>query len=352
MGYYKVIFLGMAVAGPEEEIRLISGLRKKFGLSPEKAESLLQRVPVVVRKGIAKEEMERYVKAFEEIGGRVRVEEVLIEPPEVSRAPEPEKRPGMEASITCPQCGFEQPDTDECVKCGIVISKYRQFQETARYYEGRAREISAEEKGSPWESGDGFVSGFLQTTREVLFSPTRFFGRAAAGEGYWLPLIYAVIAGIIGGGVSLLWQQLLFSDLIPSRLQTVIPYHLYLSFITIGMPFMMAFSILVGSGVTHLCLMIVGGNEKGFRATFRTICFSYSAMLFHIVPFIVNIIGSIYMIPLLIIGLWEGHGISTGRAVFAVFLPVIVGIGMGIATILLVASMFWSSMKFFGGVGV
>src|SRR4030067_2465010 len=75
MGLYKVIFLGLKAAGPEEETRLIQWLRKRFDLVPEKAESLLQRVPIVVKKGIPKEEMEKYVKVFEEIGGRVRVEE-------------------------------------------------------------------------------------------------------------------------------------------------------------------------------------------------------------------------------------------------------------------------------------
>lgn len=353
MGLYKVIFLGMAVAGPEEEVRLIKGLQKKFNLTPEKAESLLQRVPIVVRKGISKEEMERYVKAFEEIGGRVRVEEEPItEPPEISQPSEPTKKPYMGPMITCPQCGFEQPETDECIKCGVILSKYREYQEMARSYEGRVREISSGDKYSPWESGDGFVSAFLKTTRDVLFSPTQFYKKVAPGEGYWSPLIYGIIAGIIGAGVSLLWQRLLFFQLIPPRFQAFIPYSLHVSFIVIGMPFMMAFSILVGSGVIHLCLMIVGGNKKGFQATFRTISYSFSTVLFDIVPFIGNIIGRIYMMILFIIGLREGHGISTGRAAFAVFLPVIVAIGFGIIAILLFTSIFLGSMRFFGGVGV
>ncbi len=75
MGAYKVVFSGLLVIGPEEEARLLAGLQKKFNLTPEKAESLLQRVPIVVKKGISKEEAERYAKAFGEIGGRVRVEE-------------------------------------------------------------------------------------------------------------------------------------------------------------------------------------------------------------------------------------------------------------------------------------
>ena len=93
MGLYKVVFLGMAVAGPEEEARLIGGLQKKFNLSPERAERLLQKVPVVVKKGLSKEEMERYVKAFEEVGGKVKVEEEMTIEPEIGLAPKFDKEP-------------------------------------------------------------------------------------------------------------------------------------------------------------------------------------------------------------------------------------------------------------------
>jgi len=67
---HKVIFLGLSVIGPEEEGRLLKGLQKRFNLTPERAESLLQRVPVVVKKGLSKDDAERFAKAFEEIGER------------------------------------------------------------------------------------------------------------------------------------------------------------------------------------------------------------------------------------------------------------------------------------------
>ena len=181
MAFYKVIFLGLSVIGPEEEARLLGGLQKKFNLTPGRAESLLQRVPIVVKKGISKEEAEKYARAFEEIGGRVKVEEEIplnleitkeFEPklrpepkPEPQSAfahrPEPEGKPYRGAVVTCPQCGFEQPETDECIKCGIIISKYVQYQEMARSVEGQVREISRDEY-PPWESGEGFIKSVFQ----------------------------------------------------------------------------------------------------------------------------------------------------------------------------------------------
>ena len=344
MASYKVIFLGLSVIGLDDETRLLEGLQKKFNLTPEKAESLLQRVPIVVKKGLSKEDAERYVNVFEEIGGRVNVEEEeepiptldltrdyeaqsrpefrpgpKPEPkPAFTPRPEPEKRAPAKGMVICPQCGFEQPETDECIKCGVIMSKYVQFQEMARSYEGQVREISSKEY-TPWESGEGFIGAFFKTTQEVLFSPTKFFEKAAAGEGYWSPLIYGLITGIIGNGCAILWFWLFMAQIIP---MDRIPFQHSLSIVRliIPLPFQLAIGMFVGSAIIHLCLMLVGGNRQGYKTTFRAVCYSYSAQLFNIVPFIGSLIGFIYMIILFILGIREGHGIGTGKAVLAVLL--------------------------------
>jgi hypothetical protein len=367
-----VVFLGLSVIGPEEESRLLKGLQKRFNLTPEKAESLLQKVPVVVKKGLSKEDAERFAKAFDEIGGRVKVEEEeeipaleitqeyepkprpepkptpRFEPKPAPYSPQPGKKAYKGGMVTCPQCRFEQPETDECVKCGVIISKYVHFQEMARSVEGQVREISTEEY-TPWESGGGFIPAFLQTVQEVLFSPTKFFKKAAAGKGYWSPFIFAMISGIIGSGVVLLWQWLFLSGIIPSQLFSVATYSVILTFAIISIPFTIALSILIGSGVTHLCLMIVGGNRKGFEATFRAISYSYGAALFYIVPIIGSFAGGIYIFILAILGVREGHEIPTGKAVLAVLLPIIVVSVLGILLAILIPLLV-GSMGFFSGV--
>ena len=373
MASYKVIFLGLSVIGPEEETRLLGGLQKKFNLTPGKAESLLQRIPIVVKKGVSKEEAERYVKAFAEIGGRVKVEEERLPNMEITQEyepesrpepkpgprpepkptftyrPEPERKPYAGGMVTCPQCGFEQPESDECIKCGIIISKYVQFQEMARSVEGQVREISAEEY-TPWESGEGFFRAFYRTIRDSLFSPTKFFKKISFGEGYWAPLIYGLITGIIGNGFTIFWFWLFIAQLIPlDRLP--FQYSLSILQMIVPLPFQQAIAIFIGSAIIHLCLMIVRGNNNGYKTTFRAISYSYSGYLFGIIPFIGLLIGNIYVFILTIIGVREGHKISTGKAVLAVLLPAIVIFGL-IFIAILVVMMFIGSMGFFGGVKV
>jgi hypothetical protein len=356
---YKVIFLGLSVVGPEEETHLLGGLQKKFNLSPQRAEQLLQKVPVVVKKGVPKEEADKYVRVFQEIGGRVRVEEEPAkEVQEPIRPPEPETKPDLGKRITCPQCGYEQVETNECIKCGIIISKYKQYQEMAQAYEGKVhevrevREVQGEEGDVPWESGEGFVGRFIQTTKEVLFSPTKFFKKIDTGKGYWPPFLYGMIAGIIGFGGAILWQWFFFSQWFSNSKFSILPSAPFLvGIITIMLPFMVAFSILIASGVTHVCVMIVGGNKKGFQMTFRVVCYAFSGYLFGIIPFIGSSVGGIYTLILTIFGVKGGHGISTGRAVLAVLLPVIVGVGLGILAAILIPLLF-GALGFFGGMKV
>jgi hypothetical protein len=379
VGSFKVIFLGLSVAGPEEEIRLLKGLQKKFNLTPEKAERLLQKVPIVIKKGISKEEMERYVRAIEEVGGKVRVEEdpqvespVLTPPPppprfdqeKAGKGPDMEpmappawepppaepKKPYAGRTVTCPQCGFTQSETDDCVKCGVVISKFIKYQEMARSFEGQVHEISSEDKTSIWE-GQGFFRAFVRTTREVLFTPGRYFKRTASEEGTWPSLLYGIICGTVSAFGAFFWQWLLFTQLTSFGRSRALPYTLTIVAFTIAIPFLVLAGLVLGTLVTHLCLMIVGGNKKGLQTTMRVVSYSFAGHLFGVIPIIGNTIGGVYALILTILGVKEAHEISMGKAVLAVLLPLIAMIGLFVLAVIAL-KFFFGSVNFLSAVGV
>lgn len=352
MGQYKVIFYGLAVAGPEEEARLLKGIQKKFNLTPEKAERLLQRVPVVVKKGTSPEEMEKYMKAFQEIGGKVRLEEEepVSEFQEPPATPEPETKGFAGKTMTCPQCALEQPETSACVKCGLEFARYEPYKEMASS-QGQVQAIPLEGKEAPTESEVGFFGAFFRTTRDVLFSPVQFFRKSTAGEGYGFPLIYGLITGMIGMGGSMVWQYILFSEFLHMGIPKNLPYGLHIMTVTLAMPVIVLLLIFVWTVITHTCLILVGGNKMGFQQTFRARAFSYGAKLFGIIPIVGDIIGFVYTIVLFIIGIREGHGTSTARAVLAVFFPFIMS-AIFLIIALIFIRIFLGSLGMFGGVGI
>jgi hypothetical protein len=269
---YEILFMGPAVDTAEEKKAVIQGLQARFGLSHEGAIRLLQRVPIVVKRGLTEEEGNRYARAFHSIGAMVRVRE------------------------------YSHPQGREV---GLIPPHPKEGREYC-----------------PWEDMEnlGFFQAFFTTLRNVLFSPTTFFGRMPSRRGLSNPLIFALIMGVLGKVLGLTWQQVL--SLRFGKFPELSPNHFIA--IAIVLPLIVLAGLYIGSGIVHVCLTLVGGNRRGFEATFRVIAYSGAAEIFSLIPFIGSIVTFIYALPITIIGLRENHGTSTGKAVLAVFLPAIV----------------------------
>ncbi|RLA81715.1 MAG: hypothetical protein DRG36_01285, partial [Deltaproteobacteria bacterium] len=187
----------------------------------------------------------------------------------------------------------------------------------------KQRGVSPAGEEPAWEQiGEkGVLRGIFQTIKEVLFSPTRFFRQMPVEKGIQMPLLFGVIMGTFGGLMPLWWNFLLsarISGFVDRFSSTVmIGYSLLV-------PLFVAIWIFILGGVLHLCLILVGGNRKGFNATFRVVAYTQTTQLFKIIPIIGWLIASIYAFVLYLIGLGEVHGITTGRAALAVFIPLIV----------------------------
>ena len=289
---YEILFMGPAADTVEERERVIQGLQARFNLSRERAERVVQRAPIVVRRGLTAKERDRYVEALHSIGAMVQVR----------------KRP----------------------------DDIREEREPKAYRPGEEGEYC------PWEDmeGLGFFQAFLTTLKEVLFSPGQFYRRMPTSQGLTNPLIFALIVGVLGGVLGLAWQHVIgfrvgqFSG-IPTS---------YLVGITIALPVIILVTLFLGSFIVHLCLMVVGGNRRGFEATFRVIAYSWSTQIFALIPVLGGIITTIYALIIEIIGLRESHRIGTGRAALAIFLPLI-----ALAMLFVIGATFflWKLRQFF-----
>lgn len=100
------------------------------------------------------------------------------------------------ATTTCPACGFEQPPTEECVKCGLVVSKFR-----ARPAAESGAEPDYPEVRSPEEiAADLADQGY--TPRERVTS-------VEEDDGFFAPERRGLDRGILGGvvmmGIAVVW---------------------------------------------------------------------------------------------------------------------------------------------------
>jgi hypothetical protein len=197
--------------------------------------------------------------------------------------------------------------------------------------------------GLPWEHRQvrGFFNAFIETLAMVLTKPTQAFTVMKREGGVGEPLIYALIGGWVGGIVSFLFslgfQSIgLFMDR-HNGLAAMAGMGIGSAAIIILLPLFIVIGLFIGSAIVHLCLMIVGGANQPFETTFRVLAFSQgSTGPLQIVPICGGLIAGVWALVCNCIGLARAHETDIGRAVLAIFLPLIVCCGGG----LLIAFMF------------
>ncbi len=376
---YNITFLGPVQNDLEHVNKLAEGLKTRFRLSDEAITRMMRMAPVVIKKDATLAEAQQYKGAFEAIGARVQLEPLEVEPlgeagkqpqfveegpSSLDREPQIIAVKGKAAAsataatekesqmITCPQCGCVQDMTDECVRCGVIISKFLKYQgevkpagaegvtpgpNTATPAEGPQPPriigipIEAPTGSTPWEdmASLGFFTAFFRTMKQVLFSPTAFFRNMPVNKGMGSPLLYGVIISFFGTTIGLL-EQFALSGLMGSSSQVEgmggvnFFQTAFLLIYAFFLPIIIAVGLFIGSAIFHICLLIVGAGKRGFETTFRVLSYASSSQAFALVPFLGGFIIVIYNLVLWTIGFRESHHTTTGRAFIAVLLPVII----------------------------
>jgi hypothetical protein len=202
----------------------------------------------------------------------------------------------------------------------------------------------------PMEGGAG-LTAFGETWKRATFEPAAFFRgmprRAAMGPA----LLYYLIIVVLVAGASLFWDSLsLFAGQFED---TAMAAELGVDSVSPLVGFLLTPAILLAllylsAGVIHLLLTVLGAARHGFGTTVRVICYAYSPGLFGIVPILGGLVGSVWMLVLLIIGLREAHETEGWKAAVAVLLPFAIAMGfMILAFLFLVAA----SAAIMGGMG-
>jgi hypothetical protein len=218
---------------------------------------------------------------------------------------------------------------------------------------GTTPEAAVPRGGLPWEHRKerGFFNAFIETLVMVLTRPGEAFTVMKREGGLGEPLIYALIGGCLGGIVSLLFSLGLqsvgfFADR-HDPFAAMAGMGVGSAAFIVLVPLFVIIALFIGSAIIHLCLMIVGGANQSFETTFRVLAFSQgSTGPLQMIPVCGGMIAGVWALVCNCIGLARAHETDTGRAVLAVFLPLIVCCG----GVLVIALMFgglgaWSASQ-------
>jgi endogenous inhibitor of DNA gyrase (YacG/DUF329 family) len=255
---------------------------------------------------------------------------------------------------TCPNCQQQLPEISEgkfCPFCGAPIASSIEPPRYAAESNQPSSETSSPEESTPgfekqqnnvhWEDRQrlGFLAAFGQTWSDSTFRPTEFFHRLPKTGNIGSALLYAFIIGTTAGILSLFWDYLFWDSLTNiQELENMLNAKLsrdFLGFAALLVPFFTIIGIFFVTFIYHICLLITGSGRHGWEATFRGFCYSQSPLLFVLVPGCGAFVALVWIFVLIVIGWRELHQSTTGRVLFAAFLPFIFCCGVNML-------LFWS----------
>jgi hypothetical protein len=179
----------------------------------------------------------------------------------------------------------------------------------------------------PWPPAEDapVVGGLVDTWRDAVFRPVRFFRALPIDLSLGATLLYYLVIGILAAALQLFWATLLPApdgDALGDLIGTAAAASPLVDFLM--SPLLLMVSLYVAAGVTHVMVLVLMPGNAGFGGTLRSYGFAYSPALFNAIPYVGPIAAFLWMTALSVIGIREVHRSTTGRAVTAVLIPLLI----------------------------
>ena len=174
----------------------------------------------------------------------------------------------------------------------------------------------------PWEQAElAFPADMIRTWRQSVFSPAAFFRRMPTDAPLARPLLYYLIVSVVTAFFVLIWRSV-GSSVMPVGLLTgdepLLPLiEFFLE------PFLALIGLAIGTLVLHVLVLLLADRRRGLGATARVFCYSWGPGVFSLFPILGPPVGFIWSAVLLVIGIREAHGTTSGRAATIVLTPLV-----------------------------
>jgi hypothetical protein len=188
----------------------------------------------------------------------------------------------------------------------------------------------------PWENRRqiGLADAILETVKLFFLSPREAWNRTSERGEIGEALLFGVLVSWIGSAASTIYHAMLprpWVQFIPADVLRRFPglagagagrAACSILFAPVGA----VIGLFLAALVVHVCLLIVGGvasSASGFEGTFRVLAYSSVASLANVVPFVGGLIAFFWGFALVVLGFVRIHKTTTGRAVAALLIPLV-----------------------------
>lgn len=220
----------------------------------------------------------------------------------------------------CPHCGFDTGEgATTCPLCGSRTGSSAAAGGSAPRVGDHGR-VAGPAAG--WEDPRGtFPSNLIATWRASLFEPAAFFRGLPYGAPLARPVLYYLIVSVTSAFFVLLWGSVsdsLFPTLALGSFQQVGPLVQFFF-----EPFGALIALGVGTLVLHVLALVLAAEPRGMGATLRVFCYAWGPSVFTIVPILGPLVGFVWSVTLLLVGVREAHRTTGGRAAVIVLTPIL-----------------------------
>lgn len=227
--------------------------------------------------------------------------------------------------MKCSRCSTDFSATATISACPVCGAVYGGTCETRHQPPATAELIPFEDPS--WDNRP--LMALIETIRECIFSPIRFFAKIRSGQSKWRPILFSLAVGGVGAVASYCWSQLLpdpFQSFKTSTFSESLTYD-SLSSSLMSTPVLLLISILFLSMYFQLVLKVFKKSKAPFLMMFRVLCYAEAASIFMVLPAVGDMISVFFAIYLTLTGIKSVHSISRTRAtVMFLIAPVVLSI--------------------------
>lgn len=202
-----------------------------------------------------------------------------------------------------------------------------------------------------WENRQalGFVPSLVASVREILLEPADTFARLKTSGGLGAPVFFYVLLGSLGGAVGLIFQMVFQMGAMTAEFEKAgLPAGagmMGVGVVLVLLPLILVVVLFVSSAFYHLSLWLVGCREKTFESTLRIVGYAFGASaILQVVPFCGGMAAPIWGLVALVFGFMKTNNLTTGKAVIAALLPMLLCCGLAIAAGVAVPALAAASM--------